>query len=184
MHPVIADPLPLSGVPDQVCLLVPDLDVAMAALRTASGLEPWMLNTMHPGRATLWRYRGAPGSFSMRSALFGQTPQLELVQPLDGPSIYHEWAESGKWGLHHLGYFVDDLDNCIEQMTALGCEVIQEGRGYGLNGDGGYAYFDCQVALETIVEAIERPARRRPPDGWWPAPPTTTMPHSPVAAST
>jgi catechol 2,3-dioxygenase-like lactoylglutathione lyase family enzyme len=164
------DPLPLSGAPDQVGLLVPDLDLAMAALRAAAGFEPWMLNTMHPGRAKLWRYRASPGSFSMRAALFGQAPQVELLQPLDGPSIYHEWAERGRWGLHHLGYFVDDLDVCIERMAALGREVIQEGRGYGLHGDGGYAYFDGHPDLHTMVEAIERPAERRRPDGWWPAP--------------
>src|SRR5262245_39628487 len=133
---------PLAGVPDQVGILVPDIDVAMAQLRDTSGLAPWMLNTMSAARARVWEYRGAPGSFSMRAALCGEGPQIELLQPIDGPSVYTEWQERHGWGPHHLGYFVDDLDACIEQMAALGYVVAQQGRGYGADGDGGYAYFD------------------------------------------
>jgi hypothetical protein len=156
-----------------VGILVPDLNAAMAGLRSTLGLQPWMLNTMSADRARVWEYRGAEGAFSMRAALCGESPQLELLQPLDGPSIYHDWLEQHGWGLHHLGFFVTDLDTTIRDMAALGFAVIQQGRGYGLAGDGGYAYFDTHLRVGMLMEAIERPQVRRPPDGWWPAPPPT-----------
>jgi methylmalonyl-CoA/ethylmalonyl-CoA epimerase len=140
-------------------------------LRATSGLAPWMVNTMSAARAHTWEYRGRPGAFSMRAALCGEGPQIELLQPLEGPSIYHDWVGEHGWGIHHFGFFIGDLDACIAQMAARGFPVIQQGRGYGVDGDGGYAYFDTQAGPGALLEAIERPRERRPPDGWWPAPP-------------
>lgn len=53
-------------------------------------------------------------------------------------------------------------------MRRAGYDVLQSGRGYGLDGDGGYAYFDTERDFEVIVEAIEVPKRRREPDFVWP----------------
>jgi methylmalonyl-CoA/ethylmalonyl-CoA epimerase len=162
---------PLGPKPGQIGFVVPNVDAAMADLRVTSGLVPWMLNTMSAARAVSWEYRGAPGTFSMRAALCGDDPQIELIEPLDGPSIYHEWVAECGWGMHHFGFFIHDIEARIAEMGALGFPVIQQGRGYGAAGDGGYAYFDTRRRLGTLVEAIERPRDRRPPDAWWPAPP-------------
>ena len=40
-------------------------------------------------------------------------------------------------------------------------------RGYGLDGDGGFAYLDTIDDVGMIVELIEFPARRREPEGTW-----------------
>ena len=44
----------------------------------------------------------------------------------------------------------------------------QTGGGYGLDGDGGYAYFDTVASFGVILELIEVPKRRREPDFVWP----------------
>ena len=97
----------------------------------------------------------------------GGSPQVELLQALEGPSIYHEWLDSGRVGLHHVGVLVETLDAATESMRRAGYDVLQSGRGYGLDGDGGYAYFDTERDFEVIVEAIEVPKRRREPDFVW-----------------
>ena len=87
-------------------------------------------------------YRGRPGPYRVTIAISPTTPQIELVQPREGPSIYDEWlAERGE-GLHHLGFWVDSLTEAAAEFAASGYEAIQTGAGYGLDGDGGYAYFD------------------------------------------
>jgi methylmalonyl-CoA/ethylmalonyl-CoA epimerase len=77
-------------------------------------------------------------------------------------------ARLGRVGLHHVGVLVETLDAAIESMRRAGYDVLQSGRGYGLDGDGGYAYFDTERDFEVIVEAIEVPKRRREPDFVWP----------------
>jgi hypothetical protein len=46
-------------------------------------------------------------------------------------------------------------------MTGAGYQVTQTARGYGLGGDGGFAYFDTDSDLGVVIEAIEIPATRR-----------------------
>jgi methylmalonyl-CoA/ethylmalonyl-CoA epimerase len=46
--------------------------------------------------------------------------------------------------------------------------VIQSGRGYGRWGDGGYAYLDTEESLGMILELIEVPRERVPPEREFP----------------
>lgn len=169
---VAATPInPQGSAPAQIGILVADLDAAMRAARDLAGLAPWMVYQMSAAAARTWEYRGRPGTFSMRAALHGEGPQVELVQPLTGPSIYDEWIAERGHGLHHIAFFVDDLAVSARDMEAAGFTVIQRGTGHGLAGDGGHAYFDTLATLGVLVEAIERPRERRPPERWWPAEP-------------
>jgi hypothetical protein len=52
-------------------------------------------------------------------------------------------------------------------MEQLGCRPLQKGAGYGLDGDGGFAYFDLRGSLGIFIELIEIPVRRKPPDAIW-----------------
>jgi methylmalonyl-CoA/ethylmalonyl-CoA epimerase len=168
----VATPInPRGSDPAQIGILVADLDAAMRAARDVAGLSPWMVYEMSAAAARTWEYRGRPGTFSMLAALHGESPQVELVQALTGPSIYDEWITDHGHGLHHIAFLVDDLAVSVADMGGAGFPVIQQGRGHGLAGDGGHAYFDTLESLGILVEAIERPVDRRPPDRWWPAEP-------------
>jgi hypothetical protein len=48
-------------------------------------------------------------------------------------------------------------------MLDAGYQPIQRGEGYGVDGDGAFAYFDTTNALGVIIELIELPKQRRPP---------------------
>jgi len=74
-------------------------------------------------------------------------------------------------GLHHLGYFVENIETAITEMQAQGYEVVQAGRGLGVDGDGAYAYFDTVDALGCMLEVIEPPHRLPDPIRWFPAQP-------------
>lgn len=89
---------------------------------------------------------------------------IELLQPVRGPSIYHEWLERHGEGLHHLGFWVDSLDETISVMRRRGFEVLQSGRGLGVHGDGGFAYFDTGGTHGVILEAIEPPSQPLEPE--------------------
>lgn len=153
------------GRPSQVGIVVPDLDRALA-----THCEEWRVWTYGPDVLRESRYRGRSGSFSMRLALGGSEPQLEYIEPVGGPSLYHEWLDEHGPGLHHLGFFVDDAQVTIEAMEGAGFAVVQAGFGFGADGSGAFVYFDTVDALGYVTEAIEPPRVRRPPDRLWPGP--------------
>ena len=45
---------------------------------------------------------------------------------------------------------------------------MQSGRGYGRLGDGGFAYLDTERELGLILELIEIPKERIPPEAEFP----------------
>jgi catechol 2,3-dioxygenase-like lactoylglutathione lyase family enzyme len=153
----------------QVGIIVPDLDEAVAAYTRRLGLNDWMGYVYGPESVQNFTYRGKPTDYAIKIALAGEHPQIELVEPpAETPNLYAEWVDTRGYGLQHLGFIVQCLSDAVEHMTGLGFEVIQQGSGYGLDGDGGFAYFDTVEHLGVLVEAIERPARRRLPDMTWP----------------
>lgn len=155
----------LNGRPvEQVGILVRDLERAVEHYARRWAVTPWNVYAYGPDSVPRLSYRGEAGRFRMLVALSETSPQIELIHSIEGPSIYEEWlAENGE-GLHHLGIVVPSLDAAKESFSAAGYELLQDGAGYGLDGDGGFAYFDTVRDFGSILEAIERPARRREPD--------------------
>jgi len=149
---------------DQIGIVVEDIDAAMHRYAGMFDCGPWHVYTYGPDIVKEPTFRGAPGRFEMRLALAGSGPQLELIQPLIGPSLYHEWLERHGEGFHHIGMRVPDLGAGIRDMEERGFAVLQSGRGCGLDGDGGFAYLDTYAALGVTLELIEVPARRREPE--------------------
>lgn len=147
---------------DQVAYLVPDLESGIAEWNALLGEAEWLVYSYSPDNVPELGYRGEPGRFSMRLALRGASPQIELIEPLDGPSIYHDWINERGYGLHHIGRFVPDLTAAILAMRAAGVEPAQWGRGYGMDGDGGFAYYELGSEPSNVIELIEVPKNRRP----------------------
>ena len=145
---------------DQVCFVVEDLEKAIETWSPIYDGE-WRVYTYTPENVHNLLYRGKPGTFRLRLALAGSSPQIELIQPLEGPSIYHDWIDVHGYGLHHFGFFVPDVAESIREFEAAGIPNIQSGNGYGLDGDGGFAYFDLEGTHQLVLEAIEIPKRRR-----------------------
>jgi methylmalonyl-CoA/ethylmalonyl-CoA epimerase len=127
------------------------------------GIREWRCYEYGPDTVSKLFYRGEPGRFGMRVALGQAEPQVELIKPLGGPSIYHDWLAGNVDGVHHVGFWVDSLERELAVLAASGFEVIQAGWGYGLEGDGNFAYLDTVRALGVVAELVELPRRRREP---------------------
>jgi hypothetical protein len=158
-----------AGKPGQLGIVVRSMEDALASWGAEGHFAPgWRLWTYSPNTVEELIYRGQPGRFSMRIALGGTAPQVELIEPIDGPSIYHEWLQQHGPGLHHIGFYVSDLRASIARMVARGFPLAQSGVGTGRDGTGGFAYFDTVEVLGYFVEAIVVPTLRRPPEAVWP----------------
>lgn len=176
-----SDAIPLSSTipllaaardrPGQLGLIVPTIEAGLRIWgATGHSGAGWRVWTYGPDMVSDMTYMGRRSDHSMILAMSGNDPQIELVQPQAGPSIYHDWIERHGYGFHHIGIYVDDVDAMIPAMEAAGYPMVQSGRGFGADGSGAYAYFDTTSPLGFFLEAIQVPAVRRPPERVWPEP--------------
>ena len=159
---------PLEGV-NQVGMVVRDLQSTMRHFHEQFNVGGWRLYTYKPPLVKEMTYRGKRQDYAMRIAITMVGPlMLELIQSLQGPNIYEEFLAAGHEGQHHLGIVVPEFGEGVRRFQALGYELIQSGRGFGADGSGGFAYFDTTAAVGTILEVIEFPKRRVPPEMVYP----------------
>lgn len=153
----------------QVGIIVEDLDRAVERYWRVFGVGPWHIYTYGPPLVKEMTYRGEPVAYRMRLALSNiDSLRIELIEPLEGPTIYAEFVEAHGYGVHHFGILVEDMAAALEEARAHGLEMIQDGAGFGLDGDGHYAYLDTEDMLGTTIELIERPEGRVPPERVYP----------------
>lgn len=153
-------PFPLRKV-DQVALVVRDLDATVRAYWEQLGIGPWTIVTFGPDTVRELHYRGRPVPLRMRAAFaMTENVQLEIIESLDGPNIYEEFLAAHGEGMHHVGIRVPDLRAAVAEMEARGYAVIQAGYGTGTEGEGGFAYFETDGTLGTLIEFIEMPRQR------------------------
>jgi hypothetical protein len=131
----------------------------------AQGIGPWDVYTYGPHRMPRMTYRGKQQPYVMKLALAYVGPTMyELIESVEGPNIYEDHLATHGEGLHHLGSAVPDVEAEIARMADAGFALLQSGHGFGLDGDGAYAYFDSGASLGCIIEAIEFPREMPPPE--------------------
>ena len=166
-------PNSMFGETAQVCIVTRDLDALLRTYVEDFGIGPWWVQEYKAPELTDTTFRGRPGTFSMRLAL-AWTGRLnwELIQPLDGPSIYHEFLDTRGEGMQHVGVTLKDMgmdwDACYAAFRARGMEPIQEGRWGGVR----FCYFDTEGPARIVFEVIDRPEgwERPAPLFWYPEP--------------
>jgi catechol 2,3-dioxygenase-like lactoylglutathione lyase family enzyme len=119
-----------------------------------------------PGVSDL-TYRGKPGNYSMRLGWQRHTPvPFEWIQPLSGPTTYHEHLEKSGEGFHHLAFNVDDMDAAIRQWESWGYPHSMGGAWgeKGKPGSGRFAYHDLRAIGGTEIELLWNYRAPAPPE--------------------
>jgi hypothetical protein len=154
---------------DQVAILVENLEEAVEKYCKLFGIGNWYFYTYGKPLVKKMSYRGKPCEYKMRIALSNFGPmRIELIQMLEGDTIYADFVRKHGYGVHHFGVLVKDMKSAIAQAEACGLKVIMEGSGFGRDGDGHYAYLDTEDKIGVTVELIERPRDRMPPEKIYP----------------
>jgi methylmalonyl-CoA/ethylmalonyl-CoA epimerase len=158
----------------QLAFVVQNLEAALERYSAALDAAPWRCWTLGAGEHDETEYRGGPTSFSSRLALNDSSPQLELIEPLTGPSAHQDWLDKHGEGPHHVGIIVESVPDAIVQMADAGYPVVHRGSGLGLQHDGAWAYFDTTDALGMMIEAVQPPTSMPPIEFVWPRQPGGT----------
>lgn len=136
--------------PCQIALVVRDLKKAVDFHTNVFKIGPFRI--FEPAY-TDQTYRGRPGNFRMRLAIAPFGPiDLEIIEPLEGETIYDEFLQKHGEGLHHLGFAVEYLEKRIAAMKKMGIEVLQSGKRPGVS----WAYMDTEALAGFPIELIER----------------------------
>ena len=142
----------LLGPPVQIAYAVKDVDAAAAEWLSFRGAGPFFIRRHIAVRDV--RHRGLASAFDHTSA-YGQwgTLMVELVQDHTvGPSPIADVVGVGGEGLHHLAFFVDDLDAGSARLADHGwLEAL-----YARTSSGqGFAFHDATATLGHMVEIYE-----------------------------
>lgn len=166
----ISHPLPFlkNGIA-QVAILVQDLDKTVENYWSLFGIGPWYFYTYAKPLVREMSYRGQPAEYRMRLALSQIGPlRIELIEAQEGDTIYAEFIKDHGYGVHHFGVLVEDMATTLEQTNLAGLDMIQDGSGFGLDGDGHYAYLETEKLLGVTLELIQRPKARVQPEKIYP----------------
>jgi hypothetical protein len=156
----------------QVAWVVEDLETAVEAQYRFFGIGPWHFYRYDRALLSMMRRNGKDTEYAMDTAVANAgTTRLELIEPLLGDTVYHEFARKNGYGkVHHFGLAVDNMEESLEIARRAGFTVTMEGSGYGLDGDGHFAYLDTEEIFGITLELMERPKRRRAPRKIFPEP--------------
>ena len=143
-------PMPIS----QIAIVVKDIHAAMAAYHRALGWGPWNVYEHKPPALHHTHLRGEPTDYTMLGAETHVGPiVVELLQPVDGPSIYKEWLERHGEGLHHIAcmrHTQAESDEVKARFAALGAKVLMGGR---IGETIEFYYLDTEPLLKVIIES-------------------------------
>jgi hypothetical protein len=147
---------------NQVAIAVWDLEAVTENYWNFLGIGPWSIHDWEAPLVFDRTYHGKAVSAREKIALaqVGNV-QLELVQPVEGPSIYRDWLEEHGEGLHHLNFLVDDLDKTAEILAGQGFPTLQSGRTGPKDRPGGYNYIYIEP-LRAIWEPVSGSRARKP----------------------
>lgn len=112
----------------QLGFVVENVDAMIQSYFENFGIGDWKVYTYGPQLLSLMTYKGEPTSYSSRIALgyFGST-RVELIQPLEGRTVYSDFIENHGYGLQHLGIYVQDMKSSLEIVKQQGISVLMEG---------------------------------------------------------
>lgn len=154
----------------QLGYVVENVDRIVAEYYKQFGIADWKFYTYGAPLLKFMNYKGKPIQYKARIGLsyFGST-RIEIIQPLEGHTIYTDFIEKHGYGLQHLGIYVKDIRKEIDNAAACGIGVVMEGGGFGLDGDGHFAYLDTEDRFGITYELIQRPLRRHEPEYVFPS---------------
>lgn len=148
----------------QFAHVVHDLECTMVRYWEELGIGPWDIYTFAPPSLRESVVRGKPSEHTYRIALtWLNEVQIELIQPLEGRSIYDEHLERRGEGIHHVKLFQPNCTKALAGFTSMGFAVLQSGK----FDEEEFYYLDTERAYGYVIEIgnngkLRRPERRFP----------------------
>jgi methylmalonyl-CoA/ethylmalonyl-CoA epimerase len=127
----------------QVSWAVNDIDRVIESWSKLYGFGPWTF-TENGGVDA----KGRPWKIRMAFTYVGPL-QIELVQCIEGRIFQSRFLDTWGEGVHHIGWYVGDVDKTVAGLAAQGVKVF-------VHDPGRFAYLDAGGAGGAIFELMQR----------------------------
>ena len=139
-------------------VVVYNIEDTLARMRRVFSLDGYRINPFPPeGEQVQLMYHGKKTFFSARFCFLqmGDT-ELELIEPVEGESVWKDFLRENGEGIHHIKVEVESINETIRQFRKIGVPCIQYGSAVGPNAGKTWAYFDTREQLGYITEILNR----------------------------
>lgn len=139
----------------QVGVVVRDIEQSMAALTAVFGIGPFrVVDLPAPERREQQFIDGQPAHFRTRQAFADLgAVELELIQTLEGRTIWSDFLAERGPGIHHIRFNVPDHAALSAYLKDKGIGKTQEGAGIR---DGTYwVNYDTEKLIDFIIEIMQ-----------------------------
>jgi len=143
----------------QLGIVVNDINKTVKYLSDTFGIGPWFRAGLSDTEHNLKGKERINYETDIVLAFSGKI-QIELIEHIEGDrNIYIEHLEKKGEGIHHIGFFVSDIDKRLEAADQMGIDVLQSGIIKSVGKGGGsvtkYAYLDTEEIGGIIIEYIQ-----------------------------
>ena len=139
----------------QIGIVVPDAQAVSSQLKRFLGWESQ--KTWETSRVSGRTYHGQPADFACRMDFVQlQGMELEIIQPLTGPSCWQDYMDENGCGVHHLLFDISDSADSFAALHAYGIEIEQQGRALPFGDQVFWAYVESARALGFTMELTNR----------------------------
>lgn len=136
-----------------VCIVVEDVEKMARVFAEKFGIGPFRIRVMHTpsSRASV---HGEPVDYTLKFGHARVGPiTLELVETVEGKTVYQEFLEKHGEGLHHIGVPTPiPFDSELEKWQKRGIKPLQVNRME--DPEEGWAYMDTQGLVGCIIEIL------------------------------
>jgi methylmalonyl-CoA/ethylmalonyl-CoA epimerase len=156
----------------QIAWVTRDLEKSMRAWIENLKIGPWTVLTFTDKSLKYLKvddkHVSEPFKFLIAISWIGDM-QLEIIQPVYGPTIYEAFIEKHGEGLHHIKEQIQDesTDAVLQEYRDKGIGVLQTGQ---FDIDVHY-YLNTEPKLDFIYELGNCPKLDLPSDRYWTYPP-------------
>ena len=135
----------------EVGVVVKDLDKTIEYLASL-GLGPFRIRmSTHPSGLV----HGKKTYYKVRVAMSQQGPvQLQLIEYLEGETIFQDFLRDKGEGLHHIAFKVGDLSAALARSVSKGISVLQQDQ---FVGGGGLAHLGSEKMGGIAIKLIQHP---------------------------
>jgi len=139
----------------QIGVVVEDIEKSMAALTAVFGIGPFRVADLPaPERREQQFIDGQPAKFRTRQAFADLgSVELELIQTLEGRTIWSDFLAEHGPGIHHIRFNVPDEKAVTTYLQGKGIAKTQEGAGIR---EGSYwANYDTEKLVGFVIEILQ-----------------------------
>ena len=143
----------LDQTPVQIAWVTGDLAATEATLTALLGVKKWVrMPGVHFGPDAC-TYRGKPADFVADISLsYAGDTQLEVIAPVQGPSIYTEFLDRCGAGLHHVCMAAPDPESFEAAVAAAGRQGTPVVMAGAMPGGMRFAYVGAEQSGVPFVE--------------------------------